>query len=332
MYVGRKWVISASVKAHQYFVRSEDANPFEGVGGNQIFGYDKGRVELTGAVSAKWRPTERIGLSAVLREEMVGREFSPVIPALFLDYTLVPRYNVVLKASGSRNYRYPTLNDMYFVPGGNPRLTHESGWTYDAGVQFAVGKSGRYALSGSATWFSSYIDDWILWLPTTKGFFSPRNVKSVHAYGVEVKADMTMALGRGWHAGVDGSYSWTPSINKGDKYSPADNSQGKQLPYVPRVSASVNARLTWKNWTLHYKWLHYSQRYTMTDNSASLTGTLPPYYMNNVSLEKLFEWRRLDLSVKVAVNNLFNEEYLSVLSRPMPGTNFEIFFSVTPKL
>ncbi len=54
--------------------------------------------------------------------------------------------------------------------------------------------------------------------------------------------------------------------------------------------------------------------------------------MNNVSLEKLFEWRRLDLSVKVAVNNLFNEEYLSVLSRPMPGTNFEIFFSVTPKL
>lgn len=31
------------------------------------------------------------------------------------------------------------------------------------------------------------------------------------------------------------------------------------------------------------------------------------------------------------INNLFDEEYLSVLSRPMPGINFEIFVGITPK-
>lgn len=35
--------------------------------------------------------------------------------------------------------------------------------------------------------------------------------------------------------------------------------------------------------------------------------------------------------MKFAVNNLFNEDYLSVLSRPMPGINFELFIGITPK-
>jgi len=42
-----------------------------------------------------------------------------------------------------------------------------------------------------------------------------------------------------------------------------------------------------------------------------------------------FKWA--DLSLKGTINNLFNEEYLSVLSRPMPGINFEIFIGITPK-
>lgn len=28
----------------------------------------------------------------------------------------------MFKASIARNYRYPTLNDLYFKPGGNPDL------------------------------------------------------------------------------------------------------------------------------------------------------------------------------------------------------------------
>jgi iron complex outermembrane receptor protein len=53
--------------------------------------------------------------------------------------------------------------------------------------------------------------------------------------------------------------------------------------------------------------------------------------MSNVTLEKGISLRPADLSLKLAVNNLFNEDYLSVLSRPMPGINFEFFVSVTPK-
>jgi iron complex outermembrane receptor protein len=53
--------------------------------------------------------------------------------------------------------------------------------------------------------------------------------------------------------------------------------------------------------------------------------------MSNISLEKILSFRWTDLSIKGCINNLFNEEYMSVMSRPMPGINFEVFVGITPK-
>lgn len=330
-YLGEKWLLTANLSAHQHFVTSADKNIIRQDGNQAIVGYQKGRMELSGSVSAKWRPNDRVGVSAVVREDVYGRNSSPIIPALFVDGVLSERGNVMAKASVSRNYRFPSLNDLYFLPGGNPDLRSEQGWTYDAGLSFDVGESGLYSLSGSATWFDSRIKDWILWLPTPKGFFSPRNVKDVHAYGVELKADANVALSEAWSIALNGSFSWTPSINVGEKLSPADMSVGKQLPYVPEYSSSVTGRIGWKQWSLLYKWCYYSERYTMSSNDNTLSGKLPTYYMNNVTLERLLTFSWADLSIKGTINNLFDEEYVSVLSRPMPGINFEIFIGITPK-
>lgn len=330
-YLGNKWLFTANLSAHQHFVESRDKNIISQEGNHGIVGYRKGRFELSGSVSAKWKPTERMGISLVLREEMYGTEWAPLIPALFVDGVISKRGNVIAKASVSRNFRFPTLNDLYFLPGGNPDLKKESGWTYDVGVSFVLSKEGRYSLTGSLNWFDSHISDWIIWLPTTKGFFSPDNIKDVHAYGIESQVDLDVVMGNGWLLGMNGSFSWTPSINEGEPRTPADQSVGKQLPYVPLLSSSITGRISWRTWSFLYKWCYYSQRYTMSSNDISLTGKLPAYFMSNVSLEKKFAFSWADLSLKGAINNLFDEEYLSVLSRPMPGINFEIFVGITPK-
>ena len=333
----KRWFFTANLSAHQHFVRSVDKNIILQEGGNGIVGYDKGRIELSGALSAKWQATDRIGMSLVMREDMFGDRWAPVIPAFFIDGLVTRRGNVMLRASVSRNHKFPTLNDMYFLPGGNPDLKNEEGWSYDAGVSFDAGcddhdgNARAVAVGGSVTWFDSHIDDWIIWLPTTKGFFSPRNVKKVHAYGIEVKSNVVMRPADGWIVGLNGSYSWTPSINEGDKMSPADMSVGKQLPYVPKHSASVTGRLSWNTWGFLYKWAYYSERFTMSSNDYTLTGHLPDYYMSNISLEKGLSFKPVDIQLKLAVNNLFNEDYMSVLSRPMPGINFEFFIGITPK-
>jgi len=328
--VGDKWLFTANVSLHQHFVKSTDKNIILQEGGKGIVGYDKGRIELDGSVSAKWRPTERLGLSAVLQEQMYGTKWA-TIPAFFADYLLSKRGHVVAKASVSRNYRFPTLNDLYFLPGGNPGLKNESGFQYEAGLSFAVGKEETYTLSGSASWYDQHIDDWILWLPTAKGFFSPVNIKKVHAYGVEAQADLAVALAKELKLGLNGTFSWSPSINEGEPMSPADQSVGKQLPYEPEYSATVTGRLTYRSWGLLYQFCYYSERYTMSSNDITLTGSLTPYLMNNLSLEKGFAFRWADLSLKGTINNLFNEEYLSVLSRPMPRMNVEFFIGIKPK-
>ena len=329
----KQWYFNANISAHQHFVRSEDKNVILQDGNKAIVGYDKGRIELSGSASAKWQPSDRLGMSLVLREDMYGDQWAPIVPAFFIDGVLSRTGNVTLKASVSRNYRFPTLNDLYFLPGGNPDLKNEHGFSYDAGLSFDFGgkKPFPFAFGGSVSWFDSYIEDWIIWLPTTKGFFSPRNVKKVHAYGVEAKLDMAFEPFKDWIVDFNGSYSWTPSVNDGEKMSPADQSVGKQLPYVPRHSASFTGRLSWKTWSFLYKWAYYSERFTMSSNDYTLTGHLPEYFMSNISLEKGLNFKPVDVQLKLAVNNLFNEDYLSVLSRPMPGINFEFFVGITPK-
>ena len=330
-YIGKKWLFTLNASAHQHFVESRDKNIIRQDGNKAIVGYSKGRTELSGSTSAKWQPNDRMGMSVVLREEMYGEDWTPLIPAFFIDGVISKKGNIMFKASASRNFRFPTLNDLYFLPGGNPDLKRESGWTYDVGASFAIGKEDVYSWSGSINWFDSHVEDWILWLPTIKGFFSPKNIKDVHAYGVEVKSDFNVALKKDWQLGLNGTLSWTPSINEGDPMSPADKSVGKQLPYVPEWSSSITGRLTWKQWALLYKWCFYSERFTMSSNDISLTGKLPAYFMSNLTLERSVETCWAELSLKGVVNNLFNEEYLSVLSRPMPRINFEFVIGITPK-
>ena len=164
-YVGKKWLFSVDIALHQHFAKNQDRNIITQQGDKAVVGYDKARTELSAYMTAKWTPTERLGLSLALREDMYGKDWTPLIPAFYADYLLSKAGNVRAKASISRNYRFPTLNDLYFQPGGNPDLQPEHGFTYDGGVSFAFAKEGRYAVHGEATWFDSYIDDWILWIP-----------------------------------------------------------------------------------------------------------------------------------------------------------------------
>lgn len=326
-----RWFFTAEVTAHQHFVRSIDHSVVT-VGHQPSIGYDKGRIEFSFTASARWRPIPRLGLALVVREELFGRDWSPVVPAFFADYVLSKRGNVVAKASVSRNYRFPTLTDLYFRPGGNPDLRPEHGFTYDAGLSFSTGRPGTYTLSGELTAFDSYIDDWIIRLPMggSKSFWQPRNLKKVHSYGVEVKAAFDLRLSSDWQLALDGTFGWTPSINCSEPFNDEDRSVGKQLVYVPEYSSAVTGRLGWRTWRLTYKWNYYSTRYTMSSNDHTLTGELTPYLMNDLSLEKHFAPRWAELTVKCAVNNLFDEEYKSVLARPMPGIHFEFFLEIRP--
>ena len=319
------WTVEGNAEVCYNHVRSYDRSPYH-TGEN----YKKGRWEGNVSLCTRWRPLRDFSLSAIIREETYPENVLSPIPAFFAEYTIFRPWDVTLKASVTRNYRYPSMNDMYFKPGGNPDLKPEKGFTYDGGMQFHR-YNRKIDVSGSVSAFDSYIDNWIQWLPNQKGFWQPDNVKRVHSYGTECSLRIKLRLNHELTINVNGNYAYTASINKGDKTNDNDTSYGKQLCYIPLHSANVSPELSWKSWTLTYKWNFYSERYTTTSNESEyITGVLKPYFMSDISLSKSFTWQWIYISVKAAVNNLLGSEYVTVLSHHIAPRNFGIYIELKP--
>ena len=313
------WLLTASAELRYDHIRSRDRSPFH-IGQN----YNLGRAETSASAQARWRPVEPFTLAAVLRHESFGSHLVPPIPALLADYVLYRPWRLTAKASVARNCRHPSMNDLYFQPGGNPHLKSEQGFTYDGGLE-AVIPLRPWTLSGSIACFDSHITDWIQWTPNAKGYWEPSNVKRVHNYGAELHLQAKGRV-RAVEMDIAGNFAYTPSLNRGERTNANDASYGKQLPYVPRRSANLTARMGWRTWTLTCHWTHYGQRFTTTSAEADrITGRLRPYYMTDVSLGKEFRWSWASANVRLAVNNVLGTEYVTVLSRPMPPRNFEIY-------
>lgn len=318
--IGQHWHLRAQTQLTHHSVRSHERISQQG--------YPADRLELSTLLSARYRPTSHLGFGTNIRGELYGTAIAPPLVSVFAEYTLLPQWDGRLKASAANNYRFPTLNDLYYQPGGNPHLRPEQSLTYDLGFSLTppIGDTGHLSLSG--TLFDSNIKDWILWLPTFKGYWTPKNIRSVHNFGFELKATSQKQFGR-WSIAADVNWSYTRAMNMGEPLSELDRSRGKQLPYIPQKQASLLLRLGYRGYALTYKFNYYSERFTTSDNISHTFSHLTPYYMSDLTLEKSFHLVGLRSSLKLSIYNLLNEEYVSVLHRPMPRRNYNLTLSLS---
>ena len=295
--------------------------------------YRQERFELSAFAAVKWRPVPRLGVAADLRWELYGDRTTPVIPALFADYVLSKRGSVVVRASAARNYRYPTLNDLYFRPGGNKNPQTRTGLDVRRGLETTL-KGDARSLRASATVFDSRIDDWILWIGSPKlGIYTPINIRRVHSYGVETKLSAEAETSGGWRLLLDGNFAWTRSINRGDPVPArptnrsANSSSTFRLfgsPHGARRVAAVGADLQMElvQRTLH----HVEQRSRRLGPRETLLHERP------LARKKGLDCKWASFSLKGCIHNLLNEEYESVLSRPMPRLNVSFFHRHNPQI
>lgn len=311
--IGNSLMLAANVSANLYSVDSED------VAGLVPVGFEATRRECSSFLSARWQPMDGVGVAANLREELRDGKFSPLIPALFVDLTLLPRWGVVLSSSVARNYHHPTLNDLYYVPGGNPDLLPEEGVTADLGMQFKIEKR-RLTASGKLTLYHSSIDNWILWTPTVKGFWTPSNLASVVSQGVESNLGLELDLSSNSRLSLTGVVAYTSSVNA----TPDDENYGQQLPYIPLLSASFGSRLDAGGWSFDFKCRHYSDRYTTYSGADFSLGVVPAYTLCDAAVSRSLQINKVRFKVRFEVANLFDTIYQSVLSHPMPPRNYSL--------
>jgi len=285
-------------------------------------GYDKQRFELSFFVSAQKGFADRLNLNLMLRQDWIDLERVPFIPYLGFDFRLIDGVDLLLKGNIARNYHQPSLSDLYWQPGGNPELLPEKGFSIETGLEYQVQISG-HILKTELTAYRSDIVNWIVWIPSYKGYWESKNISRVLSKGLEY----SMIL-KGSFLGIkykfSGTYAYTSSVNYGDPLVWGDDSYGKQLVYIPLHSGNIMVNLSYRKYFITYQYNSYSERYTTSSNDLSRRDWLYPYFMNNVTAGRAFDLKKVSLSAELKIYNLFNESYHSILYRPMPGRHFNL--------
>ncbi|HKJ78968.1 MAG TPA: hypothetical protein VKA10_05510, partial [Prolixibacteraceae bacterium] len=289
-------------------------------------GYNADRFESSLMMNLHLKPSDRFAAFILVRSENYGPHFVPLIPSAGLEWQFVANYPVIFQMNAARNYHKPTLNDLYWLPGGNPDLLAEDGFTGDVSLSAEYDK-GRIQFKNEITAFASFIQNWIMWQPALNGayYWEANNVKDVFSRGLEYH----FSAGTSWRTirfKSGGNYSFTKTTNENAANS-VDGSRGKQLIYIPKHKGNFYVSAFWKNFTIKYDLLYTGKRYTKSNNQESdFERILNPYWLSNIELAKKVEVKNTEFKMKFEIENLTGQDYQSILWRPMPGRyyNFSI--------
>ena len=122
----------------------------------------------------------------------------------FAIYSLSARLRIiddllVLKASNGYNHRTPTLNDLYWNPGGNPDLKDETGFSYDVSLS-SNSAIGLFKFDSEITYYRMDVKNWIMWVPKGNGYiWEPVNFSDVVSQGIEFDLKVELPTGNITH-------------------------------------------------------------------------------------------------------------------------------------
>ncbi|MDP4205040.1 MAG: TonB-dependent receptor plug domain-containing protein [Bacteroidota bacterium] len=215
------------------------------------------------------------------------------------------------RSSISQKFRKPTFNDLYWVPGGNPDLKPESGYSAEAGliVDDLLSSKAQVLDLDLAVYFSD-INNMIVWRPMGS-LWTPVNFMKVYARGIELKTTDKFNVGS---FAVDNLLS--VNMNRSTQEKTKDNDSeivGHDLFYMPLVSTFLNSSWSWNNYTVSVSHHFTSSRYYDVDNK------LPAFQTVDIMASHELKIGKTPVGIQVRVDNLFNKEYELVRSYPMPG-------------
>lgn len=283
-------------------------------------GYDTSRNESALVLSLFYTLSPKIKFSATLRQEIYNNKLSKPIPLLASEYFIDKKTS--LKVAIYQNYNMPSLNDLYYIPGGNPLLKPELSRGTDFGFNHIIQLQNKLSLKLELNCNYNKISDWIMWKPSAMGYWTATNIEEVTAYGLDFNSKITYAE-KYFNFYTTINYAFTRSYNSSSQaLNENDNSIGKQLAYIPKHSGNIFTNISYKNFYLSYQWTYYSRRYTGSAEEPGILVSIYPYFMNDIYLGKKFLLKNYEIDFSIKIYNLFNESYRSVLWQPMPGRNY----------
>jgi hypothetical protein len=282
-------LVSSSVDASRLMAQGPNKDPASALRVQEML---RGTGLLPGKLRYHW------GLSHLSQGSEAGR----MLPMLQLSAAEKASTQWSLKAH--RHQRFPTLNDLFWVPGGNPMLRAELGWEVRASLN---------RKSAGAELYHGQLADAIVWMPVGT-VWTPRNVASITRWGGSAHLD--------WKRGA-----WSGTFRAQAVRSV--NDLGLRVPYVAPWSVSVLGARKVGSWTFRAE-----PRFRAATPTAwsSDRGTWLPA---QGQIDMHAQWSMKRSALEISLYNATNSPVLLQLGYPLPGRYLGISWSTpistTPK-
>ena len=267
---------------------------------------DNSRKTLAAVLLLNHKLSEKFTYGFNFRKEFLNGFDNPFLFSADAKYQVSESY--ALRANGSKNYRVPTFNDLYWYAGGNLDLRPETSYQVELGQEWAL---GNWRTDLAIYYISS--DDMIKWIPGNGGLWQPVNINRARSYGAEVVLGYFLQLNGQRSLDFSGSYSYTRA---------QDVETDKLLMYVPAHKARGVLVYSTSRFSCFVQGLYNGRAYTTTDNSASVD----PYTILNLGVQYNLPTHP-EITLGGRLSNVFNTYYENVAYRPMPSRNVQIFLN-----
>ncbi len=255
----------------------------------------------------------KLYLNGAIRQGYFDGKAIPFLPALSMRYQFLTSLSA--RADISKVYRVPTLNDRFWVPGGNKNLKPENGFSSAFGLTWNE-KFDKVSIGVNAGFFFAQLNEAIVWLPGANGIYSAQNIHELENKGFEGGVSVKYQIK---------SWSFSGSVNTNIVSSVITASDpsymsaiGKQLIYTPELQYRSQWSIAYKNLELRYHHNYTGYRYTTVDHSHFLD----PFALAEIHLAWTHQIKATQFALSAGIKNLYNENYQAIAWRPMPGRSF----------
>jgi outer membrane cobalamin receptor len=278
----------------------------------------------TFSVIAERNFSTRFGTSFLIREIVDNNHLLVPDFSTGMQFRLIDEKEYFLKANISRNSKTPALNDLFWLPGGNPDLKNEYAFIYELSYLMCRKISPLIILKYDLTLFRNNVKDMIQWHPGEYSYWTADNIQNVNSTGLESNLNLNYSISN-FKSALNLGYSFTKATTAGSK-DDADNTKGRQLIYMPenQVNASftLNYKSVYSSWVADFT----GKRYITVENSRYLPG----YFINSIATGIKFDLHGNSLDMNLSIDNLFNVRYQTIAYYPLPGRSY--FFKIAIQL
>lgn len=247
--------------------------------------------------------TPRFSLNAGVRQD-----FNDLADGSFTSFNVGTRVALTdttnFRANFGRNFRVPTLADLFFVPFNNPDLEPETSLGFDVGIDQEIGDRGLFRF----TFYRTEVDDAINF---DLASFTPQNIGRVESIGIETELNYQLSD----ELFAFANYTWNrPEIEEGTN--PADN--GNSVPFTN--ADSFNLGLAFEPGDGLYV--------------ALLLHSISDVFVDRGNLEELDSRTTVDMKVRfplndtwafnASLNNMFDEQFEEFPGFPGVGRNIQV--------